>query len=162
MDEMKPDKRLSSIARDVTPFLKKGENVVEVLLGNGWFNCFTKEVWGFSSAPWLGAPKACGELVVDGKTLLVTDGSWTVRDSPIVFNALRNGEYYDARREGSRANVRAVTRSHFVDCPPSSKANPAMSGEPADTYGSIFSIRISMTLRMSPFARARVVVCIFC
>ena len=27
-------------------------------------------------------------------------------------------------------------RSHFVDCPPSSKANPAMSGEPADTYGS--------------------------
>ena len=53
-----PDKRLSSVARDVTPFLKKGENVVEVLLGNGWFNCFTKDVWGFSSAPWLGAPKA--------------------------------------------------------------------------------------------------------
>ena len=103
-----PDKRLSSVAHDVTPFLKKGENVVEVLLGNGWFNCFTKDVWGFSSAPWLGAPKVCGELVADGKTLLVTDGSWTVRDSPIVFNALRNGEYYDARREGSRANIRAA------------------------------------------------------
>lgn len=117
-----PDKRLSSIARDVTPFLKKGENVVEVLLGNGWFNCFTKEVWGFSSAPWLGAPKACGELVVDGKTLLVTDGSWTVRDSPIVFNALRNGEYYDARREGSRANVRAVKV----------EAAPAMAVSPED------------------------------
>ena len=53
-----PDKRLSSVAHDVTPFLKKGENVVEVLLGNGWFNCFTKDVWGFSSAPWLGAPRS--------------------------------------------------------------------------------------------------------
>ena len=103
-----PDKRLSSVAHDVTSFLKKGENIVEVLLGNGWFNSFTKDVWGFSSAPWLGAPKVRGELVADGKTLLVTDGSWTVCDSPIVFNALRNGEYYDARCEGGRANVRAV------------------------------------------------------
>ena len=117
-----PDKRLSSVAYDVTSFLKKGENVVEVLLGNGWFNCFTKDVWGFSSAPWLGAPKVCGELVADGKTLLVTDGSWTVRDSPIVFNALRNGEYYDARREGSRANVRAVKV----------EAAPAMAVSPED------------------------------
>ena len=25
---------------------------------------------------------------------------------------------------------------HFVDCPPSPNANPAMSGELADTYGS--------------------------
>ena len=103
-----PDKRISSVAYDVAPFLEKGDNVVEILLGNGWFNCFTKDVWGFSSAPWLGAPKVRGELVADGKTFLVTDGSWTVRDSPIVFNALRNGEYYDARREGSRVNVRAV------------------------------------------------------
>jgi len=31
-----PDKRLSSVSHDVAPFLKKGENVVEVLLGNGW------------------------------------------------------------------------------------------------------------------------------
>ena len=103
-----PDKRLSSVAHDVAPFLKKGENVVEVLLGNGWFNCFTKDGWGFSSASWLGAPKVCGELVADGKRLFTTDGSWMARDSAIVFNALRNGEYYDARREGCRANVRAV------------------------------------------------------
>ena len=117
-----PDKRLSSVAHDVTPFLKKGENVVEVLLGNGWFNCFTKDVWGFSSAPWLGAPKVCGELVADGKRLLGTDETWMAYDSPIVFNALRNGEYYDARREGSRANVRAVKV----------EAAPAMAVSPED------------------------------
>ena len=115
-----PDRRLSSVAYDISPFLKKGGNVVDVLLGNGWYNCFTKEVWGFSSAPWLGAPKVCGELVADGKVLFVTDGSWTAYDSPIVFNALRNGEYYDARREGSRANVRAVK----VEAAPSAAVSP--------------------------------------
>lgn len=39
-----PDLRISSVARDVTAYLKRGENVVEVLLGNGWYNCFTKVV----------------------------------------------------------------------------------------------------------------------
>ena len=131
-----PDKRLSSVDYDVAPFLKKGENAVEVLLGNGWFNCFTKDVWGFSSAPWLGAPKVCGELVADGKTLLVTDGSWTVRDSPIVFNALRNGEYYDARREGIHANVRAVK----VEAAPSMSVSPE-DAVPCRTFDPILPVR---------------------
>ena len=51
-----PDYRISSVTRDIAPFLKAGENVVEVLLGNGWHNCFTKEVWGFCDARWRSAP----------------------------------------------------------------------------------------------------------
>ena len=145
-----PDKRLSSVDYDVAPFLKKGENAVEVLLGNGWFNCFTKDVWGFSSAPWLGAPKVCGELVADGKTLLVTDGSWTVRDSPIVFNALRNGEYYDARREGIHANVRAVK----VEAAPSMSVSPE-DAVPCRTFDPILPVppvmRIASFIPCSPF-----------
>ena len=46
-----PDKRISSISVDVAPFLAKGSNRLEILLGNGWFNCFTKDVWGFCNAP---------------------------------------------------------------------------------------------------------------
>ena len=131
-----PDKRLSSVAHDVAPFLKKGENVVEVLLGNGWFNCFTKDVWGFSSASWLGAPKLCGEFVADGKRLFATDGRWMARDSAIVFNALRNGEYYDARREGSRANVRAVK----VEDAPAVAVSPE-DAAPCRAFDPIFPVR---------------------
>lgn len=104
-----PDQRISSVTRDIAGFLRKGENRIEVLLGNGWFNCFTKDVWGFSSAPWREAPMIRGSLCVDGRTLLVTDGDWRACDSPVVFNALRNGEWYDARREGLKANDRPVT-----------------------------------------------------
>ncbi|MBR0057327.1 MAG: family 78 glycoside hydrolase catalytic domain [Kiritimatiellae bacterium] len=104
-----PDLRISSVARDIAPFLKAGENVVEVLLGNGWHNCFTREVWGFCDARWLSAPMIRGELVADGETLFATDGHWTAYDSPIAFNALRNGEWHDARREGVRGNERAAT-----------------------------------------------------
>ena len=103
-----PDARLAFITMDVTDYLKTGENVLEVLLGNGWFNCFTKEVWGFSTAKWLASPMIRGRLDVEGKTLVVTDGKWIAYDSPIVFNALRNGEWYDARKEGLRENERPV------------------------------------------------------
>ena len=47
-----PDLRISSVLHDVSPYLKIGTNTIEVLLGNGWYNCFTKVVWGFHDAPW--------------------------------------------------------------------------------------------------------------
>ena len=108
-----PDMRLSSLVLDVTDMLRAGTNSIEVLLGNGWFNTFTIDTWGFSNAPWLSAPKIKGELVCDGKRLFATDGSWRAYDSPIVFNSLRNGEWYDARKEGVRENRRAATVEKF-------------------------------------------------
>ena len=101
-----PDKRLSSIAFDVASKLRPGRNTVAILLGNGWFNAFTKSSWCFHEALWVSAPKAKGALRVEGTVLLETDGSWTAYDSPIVFNSLRNGEWYDARLEGARRNER--------------------------------------------------------
>ena len=101
-----PDKRIPVLTRDVTRLLKSGENRIEVLLGNGWFNMFTITTWKFTEGSWLAAPQIRGRLVADGETLLVTDGAWRAYDSPIVFNALRNGEYYDARLEGSRPHER--------------------------------------------------------
>ena len=103
-----PDRRVSSIDFDVTPLLDVGGNTLEVLLGNGWQNTFTKDSWRFCEAPWIGSPKIRGEMKCDGKALFATDGSWRAYDSPIVFNALRNGEWYDARREGIRVNERAA------------------------------------------------------
>lgn len=101
-----PDLRLSSVSRDISKYLKRGENTISVILGNGWFNCLSKDTWGFCKAPWVAAPMVCGELVADGATLFTTDDGWIAYDSPIVFNALRNGEWYDARKEGRRENLR--------------------------------------------------------
>ena len=103
-----PDRRISSKDFDVAPLLRAGRNEIEILLGNGWFNHFTRSAWGFDSAPWRSCPKTRAELRVDGKTALVTDGAWTAYDSPIVFNSLRNGERYDARLEGRRDNARSA------------------------------------------------------
>ena len=104
-----PDKRLSSLALDVTDALVVGTNRLEVWLGNGWFNTFTLDTWGFSKAFWRGCPKIRGRLVADGRNVLVTDADWQVYDSPIVFTSLRNGEWYDARLEGTQPNLRDAT-----------------------------------------------------
>ena len=101
-----PDMRTSTLDFDVASMLKVGTNTIEVLLGNGWQNAFTICAWGLHEAPWVSGPKIRGELKCDGKKLFVTDGSWRAYDSPIVFNGLRNGEWYDARREGQRINER--------------------------------------------------------
>ena len=45
-----PDKRTSSLDFDVAPFLKVGDNTLEVLLGNGWQNTFTIDAWSFHEA----------------------------------------------------------------------------------------------------------------
>ena len=132
-----PEQRISSVAKDVTVYLKRGENVVEVLLGNGWYNCFTKEVWGFSDARWLAAPMIRGEFSADGKVVFSTDGSWCAYDSPIVFNALRNGEWYDARKEGLRENERAAT---VVKYTPYAEVSPE-DATPCRAFDSIAPVR---------------------
>ncbi|MGI6496735.1 MAG: family 78 glycoside hydrolase catalytic domain [Kiritimatiellia bacterium] len=93
------DRRISYIAYDAAPLLRAGKNAIVVLLGNGWYNCFTENVWLFQHASWRSSPKMLCELVVDGRVALRSDDTWKTRPSPIVFNALRNGEHYDARLE---------------------------------------------------------------
>ena len=88
---------------DVTKFLLAGNNVLACVVGNGWQNALGGHVWEFEQAPWRGAPKLAFQL-----TLTYTDGSvdrvdsdtqTRTADSPIIFNDLHYGEYYDARLE---------------------------------------------------------------
>ena len=104
-----PDKRVSVLSYDVSSLLNEGTNVVSFLLGNGWKNPFTIDTWGFYKAPWRGTPRVSATLVSEGMVLVETDGSWEAESSPIVFDALRNGEWYDARREGRRIDLRPAT-----------------------------------------------------
>ena len=85
---------------DVTHLLKRGDNAVCAILGNGFFNESFETPWDFDKAPWRDAPQLLLCLTVNGKTVLVSDGTWHAdrESSPIIFSHLRSGEHYDARR----------------------------------------------------------------
>ena len=97
------DQRVRYVVHDVTDCLKRGRNAVGMMLGNGWYNCHTPEVWHFDKASWRDYPKLRLQLEIeltDGRTILVaSDPSWKVAEGPIRFDGLRNGEIYNARLE---------------------------------------------------------------
>lgn len=88
---------------DVSDYINEGENIVAVLLGNGFQNNPGGAIWDFQKAPWRGAPKFAMRLSLvaeDGsEKKLESDESFKVCDSPILFDDYRCGEYYDARLE---------------------------------------------------------------
>jgi len=95
------DKHVHFVSYDVTKLLKNGDNAFGVVLGTGWYDCHTSEVWHFDKASWRDNPKLIFELQLDGKTVLASDDSWRslMTGGPIIFDGLRNGEFYDARLE---------------------------------------------------------------
>ena len=82
-------------------YLKKGENVVFAVLGDGFYNQTSEDSWSFKHATWRDAVKMIFELDVPAENkIIVSDSSWKVSDKgPVVFNCLRCGESYDARLE---------------------------------------------------------------
>ena len=95
-----PDHIVYYDSYDVTELVAEGENVVAVLLGNGFQNNPGGYVWGFDKAPWRGAPKFAMKLALTAEDETVTeidsDESFKFCESPILFDDLRCGEYYDA------------------------------------------------------------------
>lgn len=83
---------------DVTQLLNRGENVIAAWCGNGWYNEDFKTSWDFDCAEWRDVPKVIIQLEVDGEPVLSTDATWkcSVKNA-VWFNALRSGEYFDAR-----------------------------------------------------------------
>ncbi len=53
-----------------------------MILGTGWYNCHTAEVWDFTTAPWRHQPKLLLQLhltLADGsERVLVSDAGWKV------------------------------------------------------------------------------------
>jgi len=81
---------------DLSGKVREGENQLLILLGNGWYNCQTV-FHRYESAIWRTFPKLVLKLLQGETPLLVSDESWRTGDSPILFNALRNGEFFDGR-----------------------------------------------------------------
>lgn len=83
---------------DVAEFLKPGENILTVICGNGFYNESLKTPWNHDTAEWRDNPKVILKLELDGITALVSDNTWKCTDkTPVMFNHLRNGEYFDSR-----------------------------------------------------------------
>lgn len=88
---------------DVTPYLAAGETVFGLILGNGMQNCPGGRVWDFDIAKFRGAPSFAFGLTVtfaDGsKKTYEADESFRCAPSPILFDDLRSGCFYDANLE---------------------------------------------------------------
>lgn len=97
------DRRTLYLTHDITHFLKRGDNAVGVLLGNGWYNHQSTAVWNFDQAPWRGRPKFCMDIRIvydNGDVEFVSTGpDWKTSLSPVVFNSIYTAEHYDARQE---------------------------------------------------------------
>ncbi len=96
-------KRMLYVSYDVTAALSAGENVIGVMMGNGWYNHQPEAVWNFHNAPWRARPSFCLDLrlrYTDGtEETIATDGSFRVFDSPVTFNAIYVAENYDFRKD---------------------------------------------------------------
>lgn len=97
------DRRVLYVTHDVTSAVREGANAIAVILGNGWYSPHAQDVWGFHRAPWKNPPRLLLQLRVryaDGsEETIASDDSWKTTAGPIVFDGIRNGETYDARRE---------------------------------------------------------------
>ena len=93
------DQRARYVTYDITEHLVQGKNTFGVILGNGWYNSHTSEVWHFDKVSWRDYPKLLLQCVIDHKTVICSDASWKTACGPILFDGLRNGETYDARLE---------------------------------------------------------------
>ena len=86
----------------VSDYLRVGENELLFILSGGYYNEAVKTVWKLNEQPFRDYQKLYAEIVIDGKKILTTDGTWQyTKNTPYIFSQLRCGEYYDARIEYS-------------------------------------------------------------
>lgn len=87
---------------DVTEALAAGQNVIGIILADGWHNGRLK--WGAHRRNWYGKDTSViARLVVDTaagtQVSIVTDPSWRAATGPILESDIYNGEKYDSRAE---------------------------------------------------------------
>ncbi len=87
---------------DLLPYINKGKNVLGFILGNGFKNNEGGFIWDFNRADFVGAPQlsfAIEGKIGEEKILIEADESVKVHPSPITFDDMRCGTFYDARKE---------------------------------------------------------------
>lgn len=116
------DRRTLYLTHDVTKQLQQNENVIGILLGNGWYNHQSIAVWYFHLAPWRARPTFCLDLRIvydDGTTETITSGTdWKTATGPLTFNGIYVGEHYNAQLEQPGWNTVSFDDSQWKNAIP--------------------------------------------
>ncbi len=92
------DRKVAYQTYDVTDLIEDGENLAEVILGDGWYRSVSgvdgdRNLYGTGIALFF-------QLEIDKNVVCISDGSWTASQSgPIRENDMQQGEVIDARME---------------------------------------------------------------
>jgi alpha-L-rhamnosidase len=99
-------KQVLYTVHDAVSSIKRGNNTIAVMLGNGWWNPLPFKFfgrWDLRDFQQTGRPclKAALRIrYIDGTTqTITTDASWLTAPGPITRNSVYTGEYYDANLE---------------------------------------------------------------
>ncbi len=114
-------------AFDVSELVQEGENSLVIELGNGWYNPSPLTLFGKYNLrerlAEVGTPAVLAELIADGRSVLVSDGSWTCREGQLLFNNTYLGEHRDLSCDGGAelplrtwANDRLLEPSQAEPC----------------------------------------------
>jgi alpha-L-rhamnosidase len=95
------NKRVYYRVYDVTERFEPGSHALTAILGNGFYNLGTPNLFQFEKAPWKTPPKLLAQIALEyadgSEATIVTDGSWRQAGGPVVFNCVIGGETIDAR-----------------------------------------------------------------
>ena len=143
-----PDHAVYCDVYDVTEHLKKGKNVIGVMLGNGNLNCIGGQVWKMDNTPYTDAPKFALEFTMGD--VFFDASSFVAHRSPIIFDDLRSGEWYDARLE-----LGAWTTPDYDDSGWSA-LQPAEAPRGEITVSEFPPITVEKELRATSFRRGKI------
>ncbi len=88
---------------EVTEALQQGSNVIDITLGNGFYNLYTQNLFMLDQSEWKAPHKLLFQMHIeytDGSSEIITsDKSWKWGTGPIVFNSIMGGETVDTQKE---------------------------------------------------------------
>jgi alpha-L-rhamnosidase len=102
-------------AYDVTEHLQAKKNILAFELGRGWYGMTTPTLWGETfSKDWMAEPALRVLVTIDyadgTQQTVVSDSSFKTATGPILFESVKAGEIYDARKQTPDWN-----RIHYSD-----------------------------------------------
>ncbi len=114
-----PDHMVYYDEYDVTQYIASGVNVLGIQLGNGMQNAPGGEIWDFDKEDFRGAPRVAFAIEITdvngNKEVLEADENVKTAPSPVIFDDLRNGCFYDARLEIPRWSEPAFDDSGWAN-----------------------------------------------
>lgn len=125
-------KRIYYTDYDISNLVLKGDNYLNVTLGNGFYNPLPLAFWGhlnIREALPVGRPVFTAKIKLvykNGQTSeIITDHSWKYAYGPVRRNNVYLGEVYDARRELKNTTMADFTMPAVIKQGPGGRLQPA-------------------------------------